>query len=43
MGGEGTVLSVRVAEDVRCALGPAAADDVVGSAKPNGVELESFG
>ncbi len=43
MGGERTVLRVRVAEDVRCTLRPAAADDVVGSAKPDGVELESFG
>ncbi len=43
MGGERSVLSVRVVEDVRCTLGPAAVDDVVGSAKPNGVELESFG
>jgi hypothetical protein len=43
VGGEGSVVGVRVAEDVRCTLGPAAADDVVGSAKPDGVELESFG
>ncbi len=43
MGGERTVLRVRVAEDVRCTLCPTAADDVVRSAEPDGVELESFG
>ncbi len=38
MGGEGSVLCVGVAEDVLgCTLGPAAADDVVGSAKPDDV------
>ena len=42
MGGEGSVLGIRVAEDVRCTLGPVAADDVVGSAKPDGVEIESL-
>ena len=43
MGGERSVLCVGVAEDVRGTLSPAAANDVVGSARPNGVELESFG
>jgi hypothetical protein len=43
VGGEESVLCVRVAEDVGCTLGPTAADDVVGFAKPDGVELESFG
>jgi hypothetical protein len=43
VGSERFVLCVRVAEDVRCTLGPAAADYVVGSAEPDSVELETFG
>ena len=44
MGCERFVLCVRVTEDVGCTLGPAAADNnVVGSAEPDGVELEAFG
>jgi hypothetical protein len=43
VGCERFVLCVRVAEDVGCTLGPAAADNVVGSAEPDGVELKTFG
>jgi hypothetical protein len=43
VGGERVVLCVRVTENVCGTLGSAAADDVVGSAEPDGVKLESFG
>ena len=43
MGSERFVLCVRVTEDVGGALGPAAADNVVGSAEPDSVKLEAFG
>ncbi len=43
MGSERFVLCVRVAEDVGCTLSPAAADNVVCSAEPDSVELETFG